>query len=58
MRGCAGVIEVSSASDIANVVERVVKYDPKVTQVGMAGRGVWQRHRGAAQRIASAVRDG
>jgi 3-deoxy-D-manno-octulosonic-acid transferase len=58
MRGCAGVIEVSSASDIATVVERVVKYDPKVTQVGMAGRGVWQRHRGAAQRIASAVRDG
>lgn len=58
MRSARGVIEVSDADGIAALLERVVRRDPQLAEIGVAGQEVWQQHRGAAQRIVSVVRHG
>ena len=57
MRGASGVIDVSDRASIVKVMERVARRDPALREVGSAGYGVWQRHRGASQRILSVLED-
>jgi 3-deoxy-D-manno-octulosonic-acid transferase len=55
MRGSGGVIEESDAAGIAQLLERTVGRDPLLKELGRAGQAVWQRHRGASQRILSVI---
>jgi 3-deoxy-D-manno-octulosonic-acid transferase len=57
MRSCGGVIEVSDAERIPDLLERVACRDRSLEATGRAGHGVWQRHRGAAHRILSVLGD-
>lgn len=55
MRGVNGIIEVSDESDLGGVVERVVTGDPALRELGIRGRGVWLKHRGASKRVLSVI---
>lgn len=51
MEEAAGIQRVFSAQDIERVVEQLVRGDPALQETGHAAQLVWQRHRGAAQRV-------
>ena len=55
MRGVSGVVEVRERNGVAEVMERVAQRDSALQGVGAAGYGVWQRHRGASERILSVL---
>jgi 3-deoxy-D-manno-octulosonic-acid transferase len=57
MRSASGVIDVSDRASVVEVMDRAARRDSTLRDVGSAGYGVWQRHRGASQRILSVLED-
>jgi 3-deoxy-D-manno-octulosonic-acid transferase len=58
MQAVNGCLDVTRASDVANVLDRVVRGDPTLVQLGERGQGVWLQHRGAAGRVLSVIEHG
>lgn len=50
-----GVVRVSTAEEVRDLVERVCARDPELVEVGQRGLGVWDRHRGATKRIVERI---
>ena len=55
MEGVGGILRVSSTQDIERVVQQLTKSDSALRETGHAGQQVWQRHRGAAERVLQQV---
>jgi 3-deoxy-D-manno-octulosonic-acid transferase len=55
MQGVDGIIDLTNEESIHSVVERVCRRDPELTDLGMRGATVWEKHRGATARIVKAL---